>query len=167
MDNNNKTSVTLFEVLEERITLACETVRSNKSGLPKEICGVQEKKVKQLKRGKTLYRQKGNVTCVTCFRRDTGFWFFFCQIPVAIPDIRDFHYLISHDTRSTCKVHIQDEISYTCAICGVIMCPEPCFKRFHTMQDYYFDDSNYNGPRRLKKGVERPFHRGRRRSLKN
>ena len=46
MDNNNNTSVTLFEVLEERITLACGTVKSNRSGLPKEICGVQQKKAK-------------------------------------------------------------------------------------------------------------------------
>ena len=100
------------------------------------------------------------------------FFFFFCQIPVAIPDIRfkddHFHYLISHDTRSTCKVHIQDvRTSYTCAICGVIMCPEPCFKRFHTMQDYYFVDGSYNGPRRLKEGGKSPFHRARRRSLRN
>ena len=77
MDNNYYTSVTLFEVLEERKTLACGTVRSNRSGVPKESCGVQEKKVKQLKRGDSLYRQEGNVTCVTCFSRDTGFSFFF------------------------------------------------------------------------------------------
>ena len=170
MDNNYYTSVTLFEVLEERKALACGTVRSNRSGLPKEICGVQEKKIKQLKRAESLYRQKGHVTCVTCFSRDTGFFLFFCQIPVAIPDIRfkhdHFHNLISHDPTSICKVHIQDvKTSYTCAICGVIMCPEPCFKRFHTMHDYYFDDSSYNRPRRLK-GGKRPFHRSRRRALR-
>ena len=101
-----------------------------------------------------------------CFRRDAGL----PQIPVAIPEIRfnhdHFHYLISHDTRSTCKVHIQAvKTSYTCAICGVRMCPEPCFKRFHTMQDYYFDDSRYSGYRWLKEGGGRPFHGGRRRSL--
>ena len=253
--DNYYTSVALFEELEERKTLACWTVRSNRSGLPKEICGIQEKKVKQLKRGESLYRQKGNVTCVTwrdrkpvsvlatiptsdadgsaiqrsvkvsgtwekrdfarpgvidkyntymggvdlsdqravsyarlmrgvvwyykvffymlevcvsnahilhskcpdhasitsfnfrksvvkalvegkCFSRDAGL----PQIPVAIPEIRfnrdHFHHLISHDTRSTCKVHIQEvKASYTCAICGVRMCIEPCFKRYHTMQD--------------------------------
>ena len=100
------------------------------------------------------------------------FFFFFCQIPVAIPDIRfkhdHFHYLISYDTRSTCKVHIQDEkTSYTCAICGVIICSEPCFKRIHTMQDYYFDGGIYNGPKRLKEEGKRPFYRGRRRSPQN
>lgn len=285
--DNYYTSVALFEELEERKTLACGTVRSNRSGLPKEICGIQEKKVKQLKRGESLYRQKGNVTCVTwrdrkpvsvlatiptsdanrsaiqrsvkvsgtwekrdfarpgvidkyntymggvdlsdqravsyarlmrgvvwyykvffymwevclsnahilhskspdhanitsfnfrkavvkalvegkCFRRDAGL----PQIPVAIPEIRfnrdHFHHLISHDTRSTCKVHIQEvKTSYTCAICGVRMCIEPCFKRYHTMQDYYFDDSRYGGSRRLKEREGRPFRRGRRRSLRN
>ena len=103
-----------------------------------------------------------------CYRRDAGL----PQIPVAVPEIRfnhdDFHYLISHDTKSTCKVHIQDmKTSYTCAICGVRMCIEPCFKRFHTMQDYYFDDSHYGGSRRLKEGGGRPFRRGRRRALRN
>ena len=41
------------------------------------------------------------------FRKDTGL----VQAPVVIPDIRfdrdHFHHLISNDTRSTCKVHIQ------------------------------------------------------------
>lgn len=41
------------------------------------------------------------------FRRHTGLH----QIPVTIPHIRfnrdHFHHLISHDTRSTCKLHIQ------------------------------------------------------------
>ena len=63
--DNYYTSVQLFEDLEERRTLACGTVRSNRVGLPKEICGVKEQKVKQLKRGESLCRQKGNVTCVT------------------------------------------------------------------------------------------------------
>ena len=83
-----------------------------------------------------------------CFRRDTGL----CHIPVAIPHIRFnrdyFHHLISHNTRSTCKVHIQEvKTIYNCAVCGVRMCLEPCFHRFHTLQHYYFDDNRYNGPR--------------------
>lgn len=103
-----------------------------------------------------------------CFRRDTGLH----QIPVTIPHIRfnrdHFHHLISHDTRSTCKVHIQEvKTIYTCAVCGVRMCPEPCFQRYHTEQNYYFDDNRYNGPRRLKEGGGRPFQRGRRRLLWN
>ena len=102
-----------------------------------------------------------------CFRRDARL----PQIPVAIPEImfnRDhFHYLISHDTRSTFKVHIQEvKTSYTHAICGVSMCIEPCLPRFPTMHDYYFDDSRYGGSRRLKGAGRRPFHRGRR-SLQN
>ena len=56
--DNYYTSVALFEELEERKTLACGTVRSNRSGLPNEMCGIQEKKVKQLKRGESLYRKE-------------------------------------------------------------------------------------------------------------
>ena len=285
--DNYYTSVALFEELEERKTLACGTVRANRVALPREICGVKEKAVKDLKRGECLYRQKGNLTCVTwrdrkpvsvlatlptstmdsspvqrsvkvngkwekkqfsrpgvidlyntymggvdvsdqrtvayarlmkgsvwyykvffylievcvsnahilhtksqnhaslralqfrkelvstlvqgkCFRRDTGF----VETPVAIPDIRfnrdHFHYLVSNETRLTCKVHIQKvKTIYSCAICGVRMCPEPCFQRYHTLRDFYYDDESRNGPRRLKEGRGRPYQRGRRRSLRN
>lgn len=63
--DNYYTFMTLFEELEERKTLACGTVRSKRQGLLKEIGGVKEKKVKQHKRKESLYRQKGNVTCMT------------------------------------------------------------------------------------------------------
>ena len=83
-----------------------------------------------------------------CFRRDTGL----PQILVPIPDIRfnrdHFHHLVSQETRSTCKVHIQEvKTMYSCAACGVRMCPEPCFRRYHTLSNYYYDDDRYNGPR--------------------
>ena len=102
------------------------------------------------------------------FRKDTGL----VQAPVVIPDIRfdrdHFHHLISNDTRSTCKVHVQNvKTIYSCAICGVRMCVEPCFLRYHTMQNYYFDDDACDGPRRLKEGIGRPFQRGRKRVLRN
>ena len=63
--DNYYTSVVLFEELEERKTLASGTVRSNRVALPREICGVKEKAAKDLKRGECLYRQKGNLTCMT------------------------------------------------------------------------------------------------------
>ena len=63
--DNYYTSVGLFEELEERKTLACGTVRSNRVDLPKEICDVKAKQVKKLKRGESLCRQKGTLTCVT------------------------------------------------------------------------------------------------------
>ena len=63
--DNYYTSVALFEELEERKPHACGTVRSNRVALPREICGVKEKAVKDLKRGECMYRQKGNLTCVT------------------------------------------------------------------------------------------------------
>ena len=47
--DNYYTSAVLSEELVERKTLACGTVRSNKSGLPKEICEIKEKKGKELK----------------------------------------------------------------------------------------------------------------------
>lgn len=64
--DNYYTSVALFEELEERKTLACGTVRANRVALPREICGVKEKAVKDLKRGECLYRQKGNCLGLTC-----------------------------------------------------------------------------------------------------
>ena len=50
--DNYYTSFALYEELEERSTLACGTVRSNRLGLSKEICGPKEKKVKEPKREK-------------------------------------------------------------------------------------------------------------------
>ena len=47
--DNYYTSVALFEEMEERKTLACGTVRSNRIGLPNEICDLNEKEVKGLK----------------------------------------------------------------------------------------------------------------------
>ena len=42
-----------------------------------------------------------------CLRRDTGSH----QIPIPLPNIRfnrdHFHHLVTNDTRSTCKVHVQ------------------------------------------------------------
>ena len=58
-------SVALFEELENRKTLACGTVRSNRVGLPKEICRLKEKCVKELERGESLYSKKGKLFCVT------------------------------------------------------------------------------------------------------
>ncbi|KAK3731801.1 hypothetical protein QZH41_007622 [Actinostola sp. cb2023] len=58
-------SVALFEELQVRKTLACGTVRSNRLGLPKNICNPKVLQVKTLKRGESLYRQKGKLTCVT------------------------------------------------------------------------------------------------------
>ena len=63
--DNYYTSVGLFEELEGRKTLACGTVRSNRLGLPKDICDLKAKEVKSLKRGESLYRQKDTLTCVT------------------------------------------------------------------------------------------------------
>ena len=59
------TSVALFQELEDRKTLACGTMWSNRVRLPKEICELKEKCVKELERGDSLYRQKGRLTCVT------------------------------------------------------------------------------------------------------
>lgn len=54
----------IWEVRKNK-TLAFGTVRSNSVGLLKEICGFKEKAVKHLKREECLYREKGNLTCMT------------------------------------------------------------------------------------------------------
>lgn len=283
--DNYYTSVGLFEELEERSTLACGTVRSNRVDLPKEICNLKSRQVKQLKRGESLYRQKGTLTCVTWRDRKVvsmlatlptgeedsdeversvkvnGHWqkknfarpgvinlyntfmggvdvadqrvstyarlmrgsvwyykLFFYVVEVCIsnahilenksllhttrngllfrrslideliqqqsfrrdtrspqnpiPQIRfnqgHFHHLVSHKTRSTCKVHLQRvDTTFSCAVCGVRMCQEPCFQRYHTLRDYYYNDEEREGPRRLKEGRGRPRARGRARTLQN
>ena len=80
---------------------------------------------------------------------------------LAIPDIgfnRDhFHYPVINDIRSTCKVHLQKvKTLYSCAIFGVIMCPVPCLERYHTLQNYVYDDESGDGPWRLKEERGRP-----------
>lgn len=59
----------------------------------------------------------------------------FMQTHVAIPNIRlnrdHFHFPVSNDIRSTCKVHLQKlKPIYSCDICGVGICPNPCFQVF-------------------------------------
>ena len=56
--DNNYTSVGLFEELEERSTLACGTARSNRVDLPRDICHLKSRQVKQLKRGESLNRHQ-------------------------------------------------------------------------------------------------------------
>ena len=60
------------------------------------------------------------------FRRDTQ------MRPPPTSEIRfnqeHFHHLVINDKRSTCKVHLQCvDTFYSCAVCGVRMCLEPCF----------------------------------------
>lgn len=68
-----------------------------------------------------------------------------------------FHYPIAHNNRNPCKVHIQrGDTKYTCAICGVRMCPDPCFIRYHTMVDYHFNDVSRQVAQRLREACGRP-----------
>lgn len=96
--------------------------------------------IKELVNGKTFRLTEGN------------------PVPAApIPQFRFnreyFHYPIANNSRLACKVHIQRvDTNYSCAVCGVSMCPHPCFYRYHTMVDYLFNDESRNGPRRLSEG---------------
>ncbi|PFX34730.1 PiggyBac transposable element-derived protein 1 [Stylophora pistillata] len=68
-----------------------------------------------------------------------------------------FYHPISNGNRLACKVHIQRvDTQYSCAVCGVHMCPDPCFMRYHTMVDYHFNDESRQGPRRLAEPRGRP-----------
>ena len=68
--DNYYISVGLFKELEKSATLACGTVRSNRVHHQREICNLKSIQVKQLKRGESLYRQKGTLTRVTwCDRK--------------------------------------------------------------------------------------------------
>ena len=79
------------------------------------------------------------------------------QALVAIPDVRfnrdHFHYPVINDTPSTCKVQLQKvKTIYSCAICGVRLCPVPCFERYHTLQNYVYGDESRDSPSGQKKG---------------
>lgn len=92
--------------------------------------------------------------------------------PPPTPEIRfnqeHFHHLVSNDKRSTSKVHLHRvDTFYSCAVCGVRICLEPCFLRYHTLRDYHFNDEEREGPRRLKEGRGRPRARERGRVLQN
>ncbi|XP_068714167.1 piggyBac transposable element-derived protein 4-like [Montipora foliosa] len=132
--DNYYTSVGLFEELEERSTLACGTVRSNRVDLPREICNLKSRQGKQLKRevcisnahileSKSLLHTTRNglqfrrslideLTQQQSLQRDTRS----PQNP--IPQIRfnqgHFHHLVSHkkniymqSSPATCGYHIQ------------------------------------------------------------
>ena len=91
------------------------------------------------------------------FRRDT----LSRNVPEHAPDVRfnreHFHYPVKTSTHRNCRVHIQRvETVYECAICQVRMCPAPCFERYHTLQQYLFDDPERNGAKRLKDVHGRP-----------
>ena len=63
--DNYYTSFALFEELEDRKTLACGTMWSNRVRLPKKICWLKEKCIKKLETGESLYRRRGRLTCMT------------------------------------------------------------------------------------------------------
>ena len=68
-----------------------------------------------------------------------------------------FRHPISNGNSLACKVHIQwVDTPYSCAVCGVCMCPDPCFMRYHTMVEYHFNDESRQGPRRLAQARGRP-----------
>ena len=68
-----------------------------------------------------------------------------------------FHYPISNSNRLACKVHIQRvDTQYSCAVCGVHTCPDPCFMRYHTMVDNHFNHKSRLGIRRLAEPHGRP-----------
>ena len=70
--DNNYISVGLFEELE---------ARSNRVDLPRDICHLKSRQVKQLKRGQSLNRQKGTLTCVTRHDRKGVSMLFACTVP--------------------------------------------------------------------------------------
>ena len=64
--------------------------------------------------------------------------------PPPTPEIR---FTQERFQRSTCKVHLQHiDTFYSCVVCGVSICLELCFLRYHTLKDYYFNDEDLEGP---------------------
>jgi len=75
---------------------------------------------------------------------------------------------LSHNTRSTCKVHLQRvDTAFSCAESGVHMCQEPCFQRYHTLRDNHYNDEERERRRRVKEVRGRPRARERATALQN
>ena len=62
------------------------------------------------------------------------------------------HFSVKAKKRCTCKVHIQRVLtSYLCGLCDTYMYPAPCFEKYHTMDQYLFNDEECSqSPPRLK-----------------
>lgn len=74
------------------------------------------------------------------------------------------HFPVKVDKRYAYKVHLQRVLtSYKWGLCGVHMCPSPCFEKCHTLQDYLYDDPEYGAatPRLKAQNPGRPFATGR------
>ncbi|KAI0218647.1 PiggyBac transposable element-derived protein 5 [Lamellibrachia satsuma] len=81
--DNYYTSVELMTKLEDKNTLSCGTVNSNRVGLPKDMkktCPA----VKKLKRGESLKRMKGRMLAVTW--KDTRVVNLLCNVPGCLDD---------------------------------------------------------------------------------
>jgi len=81
--DNYYTSVELMTKLEQRKTLFCGTVNSNRVGLPKDMkktCPA----VKRLKRGESLKRMQGRMLAITW--RDTRVVNLLCNVPGCLDD---------------------------------------------------------------------------------
>ena len=72
-----------------------------------------------------------------------------------------FHQPVRKDKRFTHKVHLQHVDTFRAVQCGVRMCLEPCFLRYYTLKDFYFNNGDHEGSQSLKEGRGRPRTRGR------
>ncbi|XP_031570879.1 piggyBac transposable element-derived protein 4-like [Actinia tenebrosa] len=272
--DNWYTNVPLFLKLEKKGILACGTVRGNRKYLPQDIVNAKIEHIKRMARGDSLFRQCGNLICVTwkdkklvhllstlpegpdlsqvqrkvrlqgkwekkdfpqpklikmynnhmggvdlgdqkiatCSRLMKGnIWYykiFFHMLEVAVlnahilfkistqqqntlsqfkeklileliggntfrrqvatpsrnrllADMRFNHSLFHHpvetDVRREYKVHTHRVLTkFECGICHVYMCAAPCFQRYHTLQEYLFDDPSREGAKRIKDVNGRP-----------
>lgn len=65
------------------------------------------------------------------------------------------HAPIKMATSSTCKVHAERvDTIYTCAVCNIRMCPDPCFARFHYMDKFVYHDPKRNGKDKARKKLK-------------
>ena len=77
------------------------------------------------------------------------------------------HFLVKVDNKGACKVQIQRVLtSYKCGLCE--MCTSPYFEKYHTLQDYLYNDPEYGTatPYLKPQNPGRPFARGRPRQMR-
>lgn len=84
--DNWYSSPQLFTDLEKKEILACGTVRAGRKGLPGDIMDIKSKEMKSMKRGQSVFRQKGRLTA--CTWKDSKFVHLLATMP-AISECSD------------------------------------------------------------------------------
>ena len=143
-------------------TLACGTVRAGRKGLPGDIMNIKDNEIKSTKRGQCVFRQKGRLTA--CTWKDNKFVHLLTTMPATSEcstvtrAVKDKGKWVQKEVQRPAIVELYNKFmggvdladqrvrsvdtQYACSVCHIRMCPAPCFQRFHTLENYFYDDED-------------------------